>query len=158
MCSSFPARKSPVFGRSKHIHTRASVGVTGVRSVLMTDWQCMWWWLLVYWVLNVEGGVLDRRPLKAHFQVNVTMKVGLAWCFPPQSPDIFTFLTILPVTLFLRALPKFRKAPITFIMPVRMENVTLTGQIFLKSDVRGCNYQWLIRRPTYVLYYWQRHT
>ena len=82
-----------------------------------------------------------RRPIEAHLHVNVIVKVDLVLSWPPQSPDIFTFLTILPMAVFLRAFPKFPKAPIIFVMPVRMENVTLTGQIFVKFYVRGCNYQ-----------------
>jgi hypothetical protein len=74
------------------------------------------------------GKVLVRSPIEAHFHVNVIVKVDLSWSWPPHSPDVFTFLTILPVPVFLRAFPKFRKAPITFVMPVRMENVTLAGQ------------------------------
>jgi len=142
----------------KHTHRRASFGVTDVRSVLMTDWQCTWWWLLVYWVLNVEGGgLLVRRPLKAHSHVNVIVKVDLAWSWPPQSPDIFTFLMILPVDIFLRTVPKFLKAPIIIVMPVRTENVTRTGYGFLKLYVQGCDCQQLISTPTYVLCCWQRN-
>jgi hypothetical protein len=42
----------------------------------------------------------------------------------------------MPVAIFLRALPKFRKAPIAFVMSVRMQNVSPTRQNFLQFDVR----------------------